>query len=153
MTALHDGIAKTTSKPFKSRSCKRVRDVLRNRLNDAMRDGRVSRNAAELTKPLPLDDVSKRVILKPEHFRAFVGMCDQHEMGALWMLALCTARRESELLGLRWRDIDWERNEIRVERQSKRLHGRWYLEAIKSGDRSESTIRLPEVAIDVLRRH
>jgi integrase len=85
-------------------------------LNDALRDGPVSRNVAELTKPLPLDDVSRTVIMKPEHFPEFVQMCERQDMGALWMLALCTARRESELLGLRWSDLDWERNEIRVER-------------------------------------
>ena len=37
--------------------------------------------------------------------------------------------------------------------QLKRLHGSWYLEGIKTGERGESTIRLPEVAVDVLRRH
>lgn len=74
-------------------------------------------------------------------------------MGALWMLALCTARQESELLGLSWSHVAWERNEIRVERQLKRLHGRWYPEAIKTGDRGASTIRLPEVAVGVLRGH
>jgi integrase len=153
LAALHAGTAKTTPTPLKSRSCNRVRDVLRNMLNDAMRDGRVSRNAAELTKPLPLDDVSKRVVMKPEHFLAFVQMCEQHDLGALWMLALCTARRLSELIGLRWSDIAWGRSEIRVERQLKRLHGRWYLEAIKTGERGESTIRLPQVAVEVLRRH
>jgi integrase len=153
LTALHSGTAPTTPAPLMSRSCNRVRDVLRNMLNDAMRDGRISRNVAELAKPLPLDDVSKRVIMKPEHFRTFVDMCEQHDMGALWMLALCTARRESELLGLRWSDIAWDGGEIRVERQLKRLHGSWYLEAIKTGERGESTIRLPEVAIEVLRRH
>lgn len=153
LAALHSGTAKTTPTPLKSRSCNRVRDVLRNMLNDAIRDGRVSRNAAELTKPLPLDDVSRRVILKPRHFPAFVEMCERHDMGALWMLALCTARRESELLGLRWTDVAWERGELRVERQVKRLHGSWYLEGIKTGERGESTIRLPQIAVDVLRRH
>ncbi len=74
-------------------------------------------------------------------------------MGALWMLALCTARRESELLGLRWTDVARERGELRVERQQKRLHSNWYLEAIKTDERDESTIRLPEVTVDVLRRH
>jgi hypothetical protein len=69
LAALHDGNAKTTPKALKSRSCNRVRDVLRNMLNDALRDGPVSRNVAELTKPLPLDDVSRTVIIKPEHFR------------------------------------------------------------------------------------
>jgi membrane protease YdiL (CAAX protease family) len=72
-------------------------------------------------------------------------------LGALWMLALCTARRESELLGLRWSDVAWDRGALRVERQLKRLHGRWYLEAIKTGERGESTITLPEAAIQVLR--
>jgi integrase len=42
-------------------------------------------------------------------------MCERHDMGALCMLALCTARRESELLGLRWTDIAWERGELPVE--------------------------------------
>jgi integrase len=153
LAALHAGTARTSPKPLKSRSCNRVRDVLRNMLNDAMRDGRVARNAAELAKPLPLDDVSRRVILKPEHFPAFVEMCERHDMGGLWMLALCTARRESELLGLRWTDVVWERGELRVERQLKRLNGSWYLEGIKTGERGESTIRLPEIAVDVLRRH
>jgi len=153
LACLHDGTARTSPKPLKSRSCNRVRDVLRNMLNDAMRDGRVARNAAELAKPLPLLDVSRRVIIKPEHFPAFVRMCACHELGALWMLALCTARRESELLGLRWTDVAWDCGEVRVERQLKRLHGRWYLEAIKTGERGESTIRLPSVAVDVLRRH
>jgi len=92
LAALHDGSAKTTPKALKSRSCNRVRDVLRNMLNDAMRDGPVSRNVAELTKPLPLDDVSKTVIIKRKHFRAFVEMCENQDMGALWMLALCTGQ-------------------------------------------------------------
>jgi hypothetical protein len=39
LEALHDGTGTTTKKPLKSRSCNRVRDVLRNMLNDAMRDG------------------------------------------------------------------------------------------------------------------
>jgi integrase len=143
LAALHAGTARTSPKPLKPRSYNRVRDVLRNMLNDAMRDGRVARNAAELGKPLPLDDVSRRVILKPEHFPAFVEMCERHDMGALWMLALCTARRESELLGLRWTDVVWEHGELRVERQLKRLNGSWYLEGIKTGERGESTIRLP----------
>lgn len=93
------------------------------------------------------------MIIKPEHFPTFVHMCGRHDLGALWMLALCTGRRESELLGLRWTEIAWERGEIRVERQLKRLYGSWYLEAVKTGERGESTITLPEVAVDVLRHY
>lgn len=78
------GTARTSPKPLRSRSCNRVRDVFRNVPNEAMRDGRVGRNAAELAKPIPLDDVSRRVILKPEHFPAFVEMCERHDKGAFW---------------------------------------------------------------------
>jgi integrase len=153
LAALHTGTSKTTSTPLKSRSCNRVRDVLRNMLNDAMREGPLTRNVAELTKPLPLDDASKRIILNPElgHFTTFVELCENHEMGPLWMLALCTARRESELLGLRWEDVAWSRNTVRIERQLKRLHSRWYLEDLKTGERGQSTITLPDVALDMLR--
>lgn len=154
LSALHNGTARTVDAPLKSRTCNRVRDVLRNMLNDAMRDGPLNRNVAEIAKPLPLDDISKRVILNPElgHFKTFVGLCERHEMGPLWMLALCSARRESELLGLRWDDVDWPGKTVRIERQLKRLHGRWYLEELKTGERGESTITLPDIAFDMLHR-
>ncbi len=52
---------------------------------------------------------------RPAHRPAFVEMCERHDRGALWMLAICTARREAELLGLHWTDVAWECGELRVD--------------------------------------
>jgi integrase len=45
-------------------------------------------------------------------------MCESHDMGALWMLAICTARREAELLGLHWTDVAWECGAHAIEEQT-----------------------------------
>ena len=42
---------------------------------------------------------------------------------ALYHLALTTGMRQGELLGLKWQDIDWNRQTVSINRQLKRLPG------------------------------
>lgn len=42
---------------------------------------------------------------------------------ALYHLALITGMRQGELLGRKWRDIDWGRKNIKIQRQLKRIPG------------------------------
>jgi integrase len=53
------------------------------------------------------------VILTPEEFRLLVGALDHRER-VIVMLAGSTALRRSELFGLRWEDIDFEQQLVRV---------------------------------------
>ena len=47
---------------------------------------------------------------------------DRHH--ALWAVVLTTGLRVSEVLGLRWTDIDFDRRQLRVIRKLRRISGR-----------------------------
>jgi integrase len=52
----------------------------------------------------------------------------------LFLTAAMTGMRQGELLGLRWRDVDWKAMRIRVRRQY--IRGHWSTPKSRSGERS-----------------
>jgi integrase len=44
----------------------------------------------------------------------------------LYQIAISTGMRQGEILGLQWKDIDWERRTIHIRRQLKKLYGGGY---------------------------
>jgi integrase len=133
------------------RSCNHLRAVLRNCLQDAMREGRVSRNVAELAKPLPLDRVAEANPLGPDQVRVLRELADSDPDGPLWLIALATGCRQSELVGLLWSDVDLVECQISILRTLQRVNGRWLVQAPKT-TRSRRVIPLPQVACEALRR-
>ena len=64
--------------------------------------------------------MSARILLQME-MAPLPGNTAQDERNeALYYLALYTGMRQSELLGLRWPDFDWNKKTIRVQRQLRR---------------------------------
>ena len=95
--------------------------VLHRALKDAMLDGLLDRNPAELArKPkhdpreVELDDELQ--IWTAEQAVRFLELVDGHPLRALWHLALGTGGRRGELLGLRWKDVDFEERRVRIRR-------------------------------------
>lgn len=68
--------------------------------------------------PRPSLDRSKK-LAKPvwtvEHVRAFLAAASTHDLAALFVLAVATGMRQSELFGLRWECVDLDRAFLRVE--------------------------------------
>jgi integrase len=58
------------------------------------------------------------------HLARFLEAALATPLGPYWVLALVTGMRRGELLGLRWRDLDWERSCLRLRQQVKALRGR-----------------------------
>ena len=54
---------------------------------------------------------------RPHELRAFVRLVANHELGPLFRLAGATGMRRGELVGLRWIDVDLERQRIDVRQQ------------------------------------
>jgi integrase len=50
-----------------------------------------------------------------------------HSAWASARVAVATGMRPSEYLGLKWQDIDWARQTVRVVRSLRRLNGKWCL--------------------------
>lgn len=84
--------------------------------------------------------------------RAFLAVADDHDLRALWLLAVHTGMRRGEILALRWQDVDLDRASLAVRRTLTRGTGALTFGEPKSkaGRRS---LALPAVCVDVLRSH
>jgi integrase len=90
-----------------------IRAVLRQGLNQALRWGMVSRNVAALASSprIPLREVQP---LTPEQARILLDTASGDRLEALYSVALALGMRQGEILGLCWRDIDFEKRVIAV---------------------------------------
>lgn len=101
-----------------------VRAALRLALGDAVRDGLVSRNVASreyvtLATPKP-----RRVAaMSASEMRAVLAAVDGDRLTPLYRFITATGCRMGEALGLRWRDVRWERAEVEFVQTLGRLAG------------------------------
>jgi len=72
-------------------------------------------------------------ILKPKQIRRLFEKTPEMKYRTLFMTAVMTGMREGELFGLKWSDIDWFNNQIRVKRTFN--HGRFYEPKTKTSKR------------------
>lgn len=98
------------------------RSVLRTALNDAVREGLVSRNAAALADARR---VTERQVapIRPDEARAVIDAFEGHALHGLVATALWTGLRLGELLALTWDRIDLERGELSVISSLGRVNG------------------------------
>jgi len=101
---------------------KRIRSILAQVLDQAMRWGCVNRNVAQLTRG-PKEQRREGRTLTPAQAREFLNSLRGHRNEALYALMLSTGIRRGETLGLRWTDIDLDAGVMKVSRQLKREGG------------------------------
>jgi integrase len=85
-----------------------------------------------------------------EQARALLMATEGTKYGAVLAVALTTGMRPSEYLGLKWQDINWERQTISVVRSIRRLNGRWCFSDTKRAG-SRRPIRLQSWIVALLR--
>jgi integrase len=118
----------------------------------ATRLGLVVRNVTELVN-VPRVRPAEIHPLSREQAQHLLEVAATHRLEALYVLAVATGMRQSELLGLRWADIDLEAGVIRVRTQLKRsLNKEWVLHEPKTR-RLRRQIALAQPAADALVRH
>ena len=67
-------------------------------------------------------------------------------------LGMISGLRPGEVLGLKWSDIDWEKNTLTISRQVQRVSGQGLVfQSVKQG--RERTIVLSPVQVDILIKH
>ena len=90
-----------------------IHAVVHRALSQAERWGRVSRNVASLVDA-PRLTRHEMATLSEEELRRFGEAVVGDPFEALFVLACTTGMRLSEILGLRWRDVDLERAEVQL---------------------------------------
>lgn len=128
-----------------------ARAVLRRALTDAVRDGLVTRNVAQLARP-PRQDRREGRSLTPEQARALLAHVAGHRLYPAFVLSLMLGLRRGELLGLQWQDIDLKAGTLTVRRQLQRVGGDLVITDTKTAG-SVRRLYLPPDAVTALKAH
>ena len=105
------------------RTRQHARNVLSAALREALRLEYVSRNVARLVDP-PKYVAPERKVWTKEQVTHFLESIKGHERYPMFLLLLCCGLRRGELLGLRWNDVDFENNVIRIRQSLCFLNGK-----------------------------
>ena len=110
---------------------RQARSLLRRALQDAVRDGLLTRNPAALVRPVPIDPPRPNVWSATEA-RQFLDAARDHWLWPLFALAVATGMRLGELLGLTWELVDLDGGSLVILHQLQRVDGVWRLVPPKS---------------------
>ena len=133
------------------RTIRYVHGTLRAALEDAMREELLEKNVAKLVRP-PSAPKAERQPLTPDEIRTFLKANRDDRLHALFMTIALLGLRRSEVLGLRWGDVDLVEGTLRVQRGLHRIDGRLQEMPTKT-QRSQRTIPLPKPLLEDLERH
>jgi integrase len=122
-------------------------------LKDAVRLHLIpSSPAAEIRKPkAPRVGVEVRAWTAAEA-RRFLEAARADRLHALYELALDAGMRQSELFGLHWPEVDFEKGTVRVVRALVERRGERRLKDVKT-DTSRRTVRVGPATLEALRAH
>ena len=133
------------------RSVLHLHMALHRALRHAQRRGLVDTNVTELVEP-PKPQRREMQSLSPEQARRLLSVVRGDRLEALYVLAITTGMRQGELLGLRWRDIDFEGRSLRVTGSIQYLPGRGLRVSSPKTRGSRRQVMLSQIAIDALHR-
>jgi integrase len=128
--------------------------TLHKALKDAERLGLVARNVCKLVNAPRMAETEIHP-LSPEQARTLLQAARGDRFEVLYQVALSTGMRESELLGLRWADVDLEAKPtglVHVRTQLARNKGEWIWKEPKTR-RSRRQIALPRSVVEALRTY
>lgn len=123
--------------------------VLSSALDDAMREGLVSRNVARLVKR-PGVAHHEMASWTPEQAGQFRDHVCDDRLVACWLLTLAGLRR-SEILGLRWSDVDFEAGTVSVAQGRVVVAGSGTMTGDPKSKRSRRALPMPDDVLTALR--
>lgn len=124
--------------------------VLSSALDDAMADGLVVRNVARTVKR-PRVTATEMAAWTPEQAAQFRAHVAQDRLAACWLLTLAGLRR-SEVLGLRWADVDLAGGTVSIAQGRVAVGGGTVTGEPKS-KRSRRTLPMPDDVLTALRAY
>lgn len=111
----------------------------------------VSENVADRVK-LPKVPRGTAQALSIDEARRLLGAVEDHRLGALYQVLLTLGLRKGEVLGLRWRDLHWDKAELSIAQQIQVIDGEVITTTPKSTT-SRRTIPVPPALLERLRAH
>ena len=141
-----------TARGLSPRTVRYTHSILRSAVAQAVRWRMLPGNPADLVE-LPKMVRKEMRALSTREAADFLEAIRGDRWETLWELLLVTGLRPSEALGLKWGDVDWDQQRIRIQRTLVRNEdNEWRLGEPKTA-RSRRSIVVPKSTMDALRRH
>ena len=139
-------------------SVRRIHAMLRKALNDAVRWGLVERNPAPHADPPPERTVhaARRrgmTTWTTSELRTFLLSTTGHFLEPMWLFASSTGVRRSELLGMRWSDVDLDAAVASVRQTVLATQDGYRPQEDQKSTLSARTIQLDRRVVEMLRKH
>lgn len=138
--------------PLSSTTVRQHHMVLHRALHFATKWGLLSRNPADAIEP-PRSHRTDMHIMNEDNIQTFLGAAKKTPYYTLFYLALFTGMRRSELLALRWSDVDLPLGQLSVNRSLHRLRDGSPVFAMPKTAKGRRTIALPPSASLTLKQH
>jgi integrase len=131
---------------------RKIHSTLHKALSQAVADGLLPRNAADVKAPRPAPEEMRP--LSENEARTFLDATREagDRFEALYVLAITTGIRRGEVLGLRWDDADLDRGTLRVGRALVREGGRHVIGETKT-KRGRRRVNLTPRTVAALKAH
>ncbi len=130
--------------------------ILHAMFEDAIRLGYIPQNPAHYADiPVPEEDGARMTIFSRSEHQKFMEACADALHGNLYKLAIKTGMRQGELLGLTWKNVDFERGEIRITQQIPRHaeNSKSFCFAPLKTKHSRRTIQIGSDLVELLKAH
>jgi integrase len=101
------------------RTIKMIHTVFHSSLEQAVMLGLIQRNPALAVK-LPRYEIPEMKFFNEEQVNRFLSAAHGERYETIYHLEIATGLRQSEILGLCWKDLDWEKSTLIVQHQLKR---------------------------------
>ena len=134
------------------RTVQLTHSVLHRSMVHAVKLGLIGRNPASATMPPKPRFKEMKIFDESQVSRMLVAAIgDRNEL--LYHMAVVTGMRQSEMLGLQWKDLDWKNRSLKVQRQLNRVRGVGYRFAPPKTKAGRRTIVLGKKSIQKMREH
>ncbi|MBQ1969827.1 MAG: site-specific integrase [Paludibacteraceae bacterium] len=138
-------------KPLSAKSIHNAAGVLTKALADAVRGELIATNPASNLE-LPRIEKTDPNVMDTQRKETFLEAIKGNPYERIYIFALETGMRQSEILGLRWSRVKWKSGEIRVDAQLERKSGSKAERELKGTKTHEArTIPVPRYVMDLLK--
>jgi integrase len=109
-------------KPLSARSVRHTLVLLNDALKQAKRLKLIERNPCAEIEP-PKIESQQQPQWTPDEAKRFLALLEDEYYGTLYMVTLTTGMRRSEVLGLRWQDVDLDEGVVHVRHKLTQVNG------------------------------
>ena len=144
-------VSPSSGEPLTAGTIKHTYHVLRGAMDKAVQAGLIHRSPCTGIQ-LPKGEKKKPVIYDETQIQQLLDFARGTEMELIIDLELCMGMRRGELLGLQWRDVNWDKNQIHIIRSRVAVDGK----SVVKQPKTESGIRtldVPEILMKKLKAY